>query len=122
MRIAALGATGRVGRLVVEQARQRGHEVVELDRRPETRPASGQPTVEIRRADVTAPAAFPDLTDAPGLWAGGVCTGRRNTPLQDYTESVLPPHASRATVAAPMLDEAERPTRAAGTLVPAGRV
>ncbi|MFE9451754.1 NAD(P)-dependent oxidoreductase [Streptomyces sp. NPDC006739] len=205
MRIAVLGATGRVGRLVVEQALQRGHEVVALVRRPETRPVSGQPTVEIRRADVTAPAAFPDLADvdvvvsalgigkgdgrgtlvagarvladvpvrtlwlgalgsgssvgagggiyqrvmkafvgeelaekaaadsialdggatvfhAPDLWAGGVSTRRRNIPLEDYAKPVLPPHASRATVAALILDEAERPTRAAGILVPVGRV
>ncbi|PWI45026.1 NAD(P)H-binding protein [Streptomyces sp. ICBB 8177] len=205
MRIAVLGATGRVGRLVVEQALQRGHEVVALVRRPEARPVSGRPTVEMRRADVTAPSAFPGLTDvdvvvsvlgirkgdgpgtlvagarlladapvrtlwlgalgsgpsvgaggriyqwvmkafvgeelaekaaadsialdggatvfhAPDLWAGGVSTGRRNVPLEDYAKPVLPPHASRATVAALMLDEAERPTRAAGILVPVGRV
>ncbi|MFH8336359.1 NAD(P)-dependent oxidoreductase [Streptomyces sp. AM6-12] len=204
MRIAVLGATGRVGRLVVEQALRRGHEVVALVRRPETRPMHGQPTVEIRQADVTVPAAFPELRDvdvvvsalgigkgeaqgtlvagarvladvpvrtlwlgalgsgssvgagggiyqwvmkafvgeelaekaaadsialdsgatvfhAPDLWAGGVSTRRRNIPLEEYAKPVLPPHASRATVAALMLDEAERPTRAAGILVPVGR-
>ncbi|NUR01900.1 MAG: hypothetical protein HOY79_36840 [Streptomyces sp.] len=174
-------------------------------RRPETRPVSGQPTVEIRRADVTAPAAFPDLTDvdvvvsalgigkgdgqgtliagarifadvpvrtlwlgalgsgssagagggiyqwvmkaivgeelaekaaadsialdggatvfhAPDLRAGSVSTGRRNIPLEDHAKPVLPPYASRAAIAALMLDEAERPTRAAGIPVPVGRI
>ena len=205
MRIAVLGATGRVGRLIVEQALQRGHEVVALVRRPQTGAVHGRPDVEVRRADVTAPAAFPDLTDvdvvlsalgigkgdgpgalvagarvlaevpvrtlwlgalgsgpsvgagggiyqcimkaivgeeltekaaadaialdggatvfhAPDLWTGGVSTGRRNIPLEDYAKPLLPPHASRATVAALMLDEAERPTRGARILVPVGRV
>ncbi|MFD8707850.1 NAD(P)-dependent oxidoreductase [Kitasatospora sp. NPDC059648] len=204
MRIAVLGATGRVGRLVVGQALRRGHEVVALTRRPQSAPEPGQPGVEVRRADVTDPAAFPDLTDvdvvvsalgigkgdgpgalvagakvlagvpvrtlwlgalgsgpsagagggiyqcvmkafvgreltekaaadaialgagatvfhAPDLWSGGVSAGRRSIPLEDYAKPLLPPHASRATVAALMLDEAERPTRAAGILVPVGR-
>ncbi|MFH9353118.1 NAD(P)-dependent oxidoreductase [Kitasatospora sp. NPDC017646] len=205
MRIAVLGATGRVGRLIVEQSLQRGHEVVALVRRPEARTVPGQAAVELRRADVTAPAAFPDLADvdvvvsalgigkgdgpgtllagakvlaevpvrtlwlgalgsgpsvgagggiyqwimkafvgeelaekaaadtialdggatvfhAPDLWTGGVSTARRNVALEDYAKPLLPPHASRATVAALMLDEAERPTPGAQILVPVGRV
>ena len=32
MKIAVLGATGTIGRRVVEEARRRGHEVVEVSR------------------------------------------------------------------------------------------
>jgi uncharacterized protein len=201
MRIAVLGATGKVGSLVVEQALQRGHQVVALTRNPEryVRPETG--AVEVRKADVTDPASFPDLADvdvvvsalgirkgdgpgplvagakvlaglrvrklwlgalgsgtstgaggglyqmvmkifvgkeleekaaadgialgggatvfhAPDLWAGKVSAARRSVPLADYRKPLLPPHASRATVAALMLDEAERSTRGAQILIP----
>lgn len=201
MRIAVLGATGKVGHLIVEQATRRGHDVVALVRTPEkyAQPAGGH--VEVRTADVTKPAAFPALDDvdvvisalgiakgdgpgtliagarvlagiptrvlwlgalgsgvsigaggglyqavmrmfvgkeleekgeadaialgggatvfhAPDLWNGGVSGGRRNVPLRDYPRPALPPHASRATVAALMLDESERPSRGAQILVP----
>lgn len=204
MRVAVLGATGKVGRLIVEQAVERGHDVVVLVRRPQayTRPAHG--VVEVRRADVTEPETFPDLGDvdvvisalgiskgdqpgtliagarilaglpvrtlalgalgsgvsagagggiyqavmklfigrqlpekaaadtialdggatvfhAPDLQVGGVSAERRNIPLDDYPKPFWPPRVSRATAAALMLDEAERPTRDATILVPAGR-
>ncbi|MBR7832904.1 NAD(P)H-binding protein [Actinospica durhamensis] len=63
MRIAVLGASGNVGGLLVEQAAERGHEVVALVRRPDrfTAPAAGK--IEVRQADVRAPHAFPDLGD-----------------------------------------------------------
>ncbi|MCQ8195332.1 NAD(P)-dependent oxidoreductase [Streptomyces rugosispiralis] len=63
MRIAVLGASGRTGGTLVDQALERGHEVVALVRAPAkvTVPAPRQ--VEIRQADVTAPRSFPDLTD-----------------------------------------------------------
>ncbi|MFB7493108.1 NAD(P)-dependent oxidoreductase [Streptomyces sp. NPDC056161] len=64
MRVVVLGATGKVGHLIVEQAVQRGHEVVALVRRPEVYAAPGQGTVEVREADVTQPPSFPDLSDA----------------------------------------------------------
>lgn len=201
MRIAVLGATGKVGRLVVGQALDRGHEVVALIRAPAryTQPAPG--TVEVRKADVTVPASFPDLSDvdvvvsalgiskgdgpgtliagakilaslpvrtlwlgalgsgasagagggmyqaimkmavgkelaekaeadkialdggatvfhAPDLRIGDVSPARRNVPLARYPKPFLPPHASRATVAALIIDEAEQPTRGAQILVP----
>ncbi|SFY48888.1 NAD(P)-dependent oxidoreductase [Streptomyces sp. F-1] len=201
MRIAVLGATGRVGRLVVEQALDRGHEVVALVRRPQQYAQPARGGVEVRRADVTNPQSFPELGDvdvlvsalgiskgdgpgtllagarllaglpvrtlwlgalgsgsstgaggaiyqsvmkmfvgrelaekgaadaivlaggatvfhAPDLWVGEVSTARRNVPLAQYLKPLLPPHASRATVAALILDEAERPTAGAGILVP----
>lgn len=63
MRIAILGASGRTGRALVDQALERGHEVVALVRTPGkvTLPASRQ--VEIRKADVFSPQTFPDLGD-----------------------------------------------------------
>jgi len=63
MRIAVLGASGRTGGALVDKALERGHEVVALVRTPAkvTVPASRQ--VEVRKADVTVPRSFPDLTD-----------------------------------------------------------
>jgi len=63
MRIAVLGASGRVGGLLVDQASEQGHRVVALVRVPDrfTRPASRQ--VEVRQADVTSPQDFPALDD-----------------------------------------------------------
>lgn len=66
MRIAILGASGRTGHATVEQALARGNQVVALVRRPETFtvPDTGaRDRVEVRRADVTAQATFPDLSD-----------------------------------------------------------
>lgn len=66
MRIAVLGATGKTGRTVVEQAVARGHEIVALVRNPENFAASDidpQGRVEVRKGDVTIPATFPDLSD-----------------------------------------------------------
>ncbi|MFD5465000.1 NAD(P)-dependent oxidoreductase [Kitasatospora sp. NPDC127059] len=201
MRIAVLGATGRVGRLVVEQALDRGHQVVALVRSPQQYDPPARGGVEVRRADVTRPQEFPELGDvdvlvsalgiskgdgpgtllagarllaglpvrtlwlgalgsgastgagggiyqgvmrmfvgkelaekgeadtivlaggatvfhAPDLWVGELSATRRNVPLAQYPKPLLPPHASRATVAALMLDEAELPTAGAGILVP----
>lgn len=64
MRVAILGATGKVGRLLVQQALERGHEVIALVRRPDAYTPPEQGAVEVRQADVTKPEAFPDLSDA----------------------------------------------------------
>lgn len=201
MRIAVLGATGKVGSVVVSQAAERGHQVVALVRRPENYRASARSGVEVRAADVTKPESFPDLSDvdavisalgiskgdgpgtlragadvlagqktrvlwlgalgsgtstgkggalyqgimrlfvgkelaekadadaialrggatvfhAPDLRVGGISAGRRNVPLASYPTPFLPPAASRATVAALMLDEAERPAHRGQIIVP----
>jgi len=201
MRIALLGATGKVGHLIVEQAVERGHQVVALVRVPARYPQPPQGRVDVREADVTKAAAFPALDDvdvvisalgiskgddpgtliagarvlagiptrvlwlgalgsgistgaggglyqavmrmfvgkeleekaeadaiilgggatvfhAPDLRNGGVSAARSNVPLRDFPKPMLPPHASRATVAALMLDEAEQPSGGAQILVP----
>ncbi|WP_202235021.1 NAD(P)-dependent oxidoreductase [Actinacidiphila reveromycinica] len=204
MRIAVLGATGRTGRLLVDQAQERGHDVVALVRAPDryTPPAPPQGRrVEVRRADATDPGAFPALDDidvalsaigigkgdGPGalvagarrlaearvrtVWLGALGAGaskgaggllysvvmrlfvggelaekaaadqvvldagatvfhapdltdgpvdptRRTVPLADYPRPLLPPRMSRATVAALMLAEAEKPAPTPGIVVP----
>lgn len=66
MRIAVLGASGRVGGHLVEQAAQRGHDVVALVRDPSgyAAPASVLRKVEARQADVRSPQRFPGIGDA----------------------------------------------------------
>ncbi len=64
MRIAVLGASGRVGGLVVDQALERGHKVVALVRTPDKIAAATRRQVEVRKADVFSPETFPDLGDA----------------------------------------------------------
>jgi uncharacterized protein len=64
MRIAILGASGKVGGLLVDQAGERGHHVVALVRDPDRFALrSGSGRVEVRRADVTAARDFPALGD-----------------------------------------------------------
>ncbi|GAA1986290.1 NAD(P)-binding oxidoreductase [Catenulispora subtropica] len=68
MRIAVLGASGKVGGLLVGQAAERGHHVVALVRDPDRfpgRPGFGQ--VEVRQADVTSPHTFPALGDVDAV-------------------------------------------------------
>ena len=67
MRIAVLGATGRVGRLVTEQALDRGHEVVALVRSPQKNAQPARGGVEVRQADVTRLQSFPYLGDVDAL-------------------------------------------------------
>ncbi|GAA1122198.1 MULTISPECIES: NAD(P)-dependent oxidoreductase [Streptomyces violaceusniger group] len=63
MRIAVLGASGRTGGALVDKALERGHEVVALVRTPAKVTVSASRQVEVRKADVTDPQGFPDLTD-----------------------------------------------------------
>jgi hypothetical protein len=126
LRIAVLGASGRVGGLLVDQAGDRGHRVVALVRAPDrfTRPASRQ--VEIRQADVTSPQGFPALDDIDALVSaigvrkgdgpGALVAGARV--LADYRRPLLPPRISRATVAALMQDEVESGRKSGEIVVP----
>lgn len=51
MRVAVIGSTGGTGRKVIEQALERGHDVIALARRPEAI-ALEHERLEVRRADV----------------------------------------------------------------------
>ncbi|MFL2771047.1 MAG: NAD(P)-dependent oxidoreductase [Rhodospirillaceae bacterium] len=50
MKIAALGASGQTGPVIIKEALQRGHEVIAICRSPQKMPFS-HPKVEVRRAD-----------------------------------------------------------------------
>ncbi|MEU5088895.1 NAD(P)H-binding protein [Streptomyces sp. NPDC021356] len=65
MRIAILGASGRVGGLLCAQALERGHDVVALARTPDrvSVPPGRQRQVDVRQADVSSPRTFPGLDD-----------------------------------------------------------
>lgn len=63
MRIAILGASGKVGGLLVDQAVERGHHVVALVRDPGRFPRPSSERVGVRQADVTRPQDFPHLGD-----------------------------------------------------------
>jgi len=201
MRIAILGASGRVGQLLVEQSLERGHKVVALIRKPQQYADLTAGSVEVRQADTTDARTFPDLSDvdaivsamgirkgegpgplsagarilaeagprvvwlgalgtgtstnagghlyqmimkmvvgdeltervdadqtvlraggtvfhAPDLWVGGVSPTRRTLPLAQVRRPVFPPHMSRASLAACMLDEAETGAHAGSIVVP----
>jgi hypothetical protein len=63
MRIAVLGASGRVGSLLAGQAADRGHEVVALVRTPGRLTVPATRLVDVRQADVLSPQPFPALDD-----------------------------------------------------------
>jgi hypothetical protein len=63
MRIAILGASGRTGGTLVDQALERGHEVVALLRTPAKMAVPAPRQVEVRQADVTVASSFPALSD-----------------------------------------------------------
>lgn len=78
MRIAVLGATGKTGRQLVEQALARGHEVVALARDP--RKVAAAPGLTVVAADVFAPATMAAAlagvdAAASGLGASGGVDG-----------------------------------------------
>ncbi|MEU7158054.1 NAD(P)H-binding protein [Streptomyces chrestomyceticus] len=67
MRFAVLGASGRVGCLLVDQALERGHQVVALVRAPDRATVATSRQVDVRRADVFCPRNFPDLGDVDAV-------------------------------------------------------
>ncbi len=74
MRIAVVGATGRVGRRLVAQALERGHQVVAVVRDPDALPDELQGRVEARAADVLDPDAVVEAlkgVDAVAAALGG---------------------------------------------------
>ncbi|MEU7224838.1 NAD(P)H-binding protein [Streptomyces chrestomyceticus] len=97
MRIAVLGASGRVGCLLVDQALERGHQVVALVRAPDRATVATLRQVDVRRADVFCPHNFPGLDDvdavvsAIGIGKGdGPGTGRRGQAARRRTSPSTP--------------------------------
>ncbi|ATL29225.1 NAD(P)-dependent oxidoreductase [Streptomyces formicae] len=81
MRIAILGASGRTGSTLVEQAVERGHEVVALVRTPEKVAVPAPRQVETRRADVCSPETFSDpLLDDVDVAVSAIGIGKGEGP------------------------------------------
>ncbi|MEU5438272.1 hypothetical protein AB0G73_33635 [Streptomyces sp. NPDC020719] len=78
----------------------------------------GKESAEKGAADTIVPAGGVTVFHALDLWVGELNAARRNVPLAQYPKPLLPPHVSRATVVALMLNEAELPTAGADILVP----
>ena len=87
MQIAVLGATGRTGRHVVEQALQQGHRVAAIARQPEVLERRDQ-ALSLVAADVLEPDALADAFDGCDavVSALGVGTSRASTRL--YSEGI----------------------------------
>jgi uncharacterized protein len=70
--IAVLGSTGQTGRLVIERALERGHDVLALARRPEQLevPASGN--LRAVRADVTDPGSVAAAVEGADVVVSGL--------------------------------------------------
>ncbi|MBO1330703.1 NAD(P)-dependent oxidoreductase [Streptomyces sp. VRA16 Mangrove soil] len=78
----------------------------------------GKEMQERTEADRIAQDAGATVFHAPDLWVGSVSPKRRLVPLADVERPVLPPHISRATLAALMLDEAEKGRHSGEIVVP----
>lgn len=86
MRILVLGASGRTGRHVVEQALGHGHEVVALVRDPAALPFAG-PSLTVAVGDVTDPAAVQAaLTGCDAVISALGSGGQR--PVHVYSDGV----------------------------------
>jgi putative NADH-flavin reductase len=117
MRIVVVGANGRTGRQVVEQALARGHGVTAVARRPETLPEP-RPGLAVATADVLdreALAAVPAGADAV---VSAVGIGASRTPTTVYSQGVAnllaarPPGSAQKLVvvsAVPAGPRAEQP-------------
>ena len=89
MRIAVFGSTGRTGRLVVEEARQRGHEVVAVARRDPDEPfGDGVTIVRGQPSDPSVIAAAVSGADAV-LSALGPVAGVTTTEISDATRAIV---------------------------------
>lgn len=90
MRILVLGATGRLGRLIVSEAVRRGHEVRAQTRRPGA--VEERAGVEAVIADPTDAVRMQDIVAGCGavIFALGVDTRRPTTLFSDATRALLP--------------------------------
>lgn len=85
MKIAVLGATGRTGQVIVEQALASGHQVAALVRRPEGLPIRGE-NLEIVVGDARDPAIIEKLAsenDAVICSLGIPASGRSHAEIDD---------------------------------------
>jgi putative NADH-flavin reductase len=85
MRIAVIGAAGRTGRLVVEQALERGHEVIALARTPSAITVE-DPKLTVSRADVLAPDGLADVIAGADAIVSAVGTGTSRAPTRLYSD------------------------------------
>src|SRR5215471_2793378 len=85
MKLAVVGATGRTGRLVVEQALARGDEVIALARHPEARPGHG-PDVAVAAADVLDRAAVAGALAGAEAVVSALGIGASRQPTTVYSE------------------------------------
>jgi putative NADH-flavin reductase len=117
MRIAVIGATGRTGLHVVEQALSRGHDVTALARRPDAISRRDERLVTVA-ADVLDPAAIVDGLDGSEAVVSTLGVGTSHTPTALYSRGIanvldaMHAHAIRKLAvisAAPVGPRAEQP-------------
>ncbi|BCJ47967.1 NmrA family transcriptional regulator [Actinoplanes ianthinogenes] len=91
--LVVLGAAGRTGRLIVEEALRAGHRVTAAVRTPENFPSTADPGLRVARADVRDPGGLHDVIAGHDVVVSAVGpTGRKAHGL--YSDG------ARATVAA----------------------
>jgi len=88
MRIAVFGATGTVGRHVVEQALERGHEVTAFTRDP-GRVARSHERLRVVRGDVADPAAVDRAVAGQDAVVVALGAGRKGRVRADGTAAVI---------------------------------
>ncbi|MBV9837985.1 MAG: NAD(P)H-binding protein [Solirubrobacterales bacterium] len=87
MRIAVLGANGRTGKLVVEQALARGDDVIALARNPDNI-AVGHDHIAIQRADVLDPATLTTALAGADAVVSTLGIGNSRKPTEVYSAGI----------------------------------
>lgn len=87
MRIVVVGANGRTGRHVVEQALARGHRVTAVGRRPETLPEP-RPGLAVATADVLDPDAVAAVLEDADAVVSAVGAGASRAPTSVYSGGI----------------------------------
>ena len=123
MRIAVVGAAGKSGRLVTEQALQRGHEVTALARRPDTVTARHD-RLTVRAADVLNPGSLTGAFDGAEAVVSTLGIGTSKQPTEVYSTGMANVLAAAPAVpvvvisASPAGPPADHPPFARRVLVP----
>lgn len=89
MRLAVIGATGRTGRQVVEQALDRGHQVTVLCRDPARLPQDVVERVRVVVGDSTEPAAVRDVLTGTDALVSALGPTAKEADLHARTATVL---------------------------------